>query len=185
MIEQNNLAANLIRVMKSHGITTAKLSLDIGIPEITINKIRNGQNKNPTVGTLLPIVEYFNITLDELFCESERKIESGMQIFNMDGSIADEILNFDKYFDHIDCVIKITCENYHDYKKGSLLLIRKQEAINEDMIVIKLNECLTPCKAIIECGVLTGKSLIYPDKYYQLSESDILGIVVGTIWKRN
>ena len=171
--------------MKSRGITTAKLSMDIGIPEITINKIRNGQNKNPTIGTLLPIIGYFNITLDELFCTNAYKIELGMQIFNMDGSTTDETLNFDKHFDRIDYVIKMTCENYHDYKKGTLLLIRKQEAMNEDMIIIKLNECLTPCKAIIECGILTGKSLIYPNKYYQLNETDILGIVVGTIWKRN
>ncbi len=185
MIEQSRLASNLVKVMKSRGITTAKLSLEINIPEITINKIRNGQNKNPTISTLLPIVEYFNMTLDELFCENVCKIESSMQILNMDGSYADETLNLDQYFGYIDCVIKMTCENYFDYKKGSLLLIRKQDVVNEDMIIIKLNNCLTPCKVIIECGELTGKSLIYSDKYYQLNEDDILGIIVGAIWKRN
>ena len=185
MIDQNNLAKNLIGVLKLHGVTTAKLSQDINIPEITINKIRNGQNQNPTISTLLPIVKYFNISLDYLFRSDHGESEVSMPVLNMDGSIADDVLNLGKYFDHVDFVIKMGCDNYPGYKKGSLLLVRNQGAANEDLVVVKLNNYFTPCQIVIEGGVATCKSLIYSDKYYQINITDILGVVVGAIWKRN
>lgn len=184
-LNESNLAKNLVALMKSRGITTAKLSQEIAMPEITINKIRNGQNKNPTVGTLLPIIEYFNISLDYLFRNDGVENNSGMTIFNMDGSQAGDVWYPDKHFGVVDFVIRMTCESYSEYKKDSLLLIKKQEVANEDMVIIKLNDCFTPCKIIIECRTLTCKSLIYPDKYYQINANDILGVIVGTIWKRN
>ncbi len=185
MIDQNNLAQNLIKALKSRGITTAKLSQDIGLPEITINKIRNGQNKNPTISTLLPIINYFNISLDYLFRSNHGESEFSMPILNMDGSIADDALNLGQYFDRVDFVIKMACDNYPGYKKGSLLLIRNQDVVNEDLVVIKLNNYFTPCKVVIELGVVTCKSLIYSDKYYQINLNDILGVIVGTIWKKD
>lgn len=188
MINLSSLAKNLITIMKSNGITTSQLSQDIGIPEITINKLRNGQNTNPTISTLLPITEYFNISLDYLFANKDDKKENKKQIINMNGSISDEFFDLEQYvqiIENIDFMIKVDSNNYMEYKKDSLLLIRKQNIINEDIVIIKINNCLMPCKAVIECGILMCKSLIFVGKFYRVNVNEILGVIVGIIWKRN
>ena len=186
MINQDNFAKNLVAIMKSRGITTTRLSAEIDIPEITINKLRNGQNKNPTINTLLPIIQYFNISLDDLFKDNNSKIKLNIPVITMDGSKRDmDVFNLDEYFTVVDFLIEVTCDSYSDFTKGSLLLLSKKEALNGDFVIVKLNDCLMPCKLVIECGVLTCKSLIYLDKYYQINVDNILGVIMGTIWKRN
>jgi transcriptional regulator with XRE-family HTH domain len=186
MINPDNFAKNLLAIMKLHGVTTAKLSANINIPEITINKLRNGQNKNPTMGTVIPIAKYFRVSLDELFSDENKSAQFKIPIITMDGSKpSSDNFYLDKYSAEIDLVIEVTSESYPDFKKGSLLLVRNSDVCNEDLVLARLNDYIIPCKLVIECGIYTGKSLIYSDKYYQISIDNILGVIVGIIWKKN
>jgi SOS-response transcriptional repressor LexA len=61
----NKLGSNLNRLLKKEGLTSDDLSRLIGIPSTTIKRMRSGE-ANPTLNNLLPIAEYFSITLNQL-----------------------------------------------------------------------------------------------------------------------
>ena len=46
------LSEKLARLKARRGMTTDALSLKSGVPKGTINKLLNGETRNPTVGTL-------------------------------------------------------------------------------------------------------------------------------------
>jgi len=62
----DKLCDNLNLLMSEAHISADELSRRIGIPPSTIKKIRNRYNPNPTLTTLLPLAQYFNITLGQL-----------------------------------------------------------------------------------------------------------------------
>ncbi len=49
-----------------NNISASKLARDTLLPLTSIKKIRNGTNSNPTIATLLPIAQYFEISIEEL-----------------------------------------------------------------------------------------------------------------------
>lgn len=56
----------LTKVMSARGVDVARLSDETGIPVPTINRLRTNKNSNPTLATLLPIANYFDITINQL-----------------------------------------------------------------------------------------------------------------------
>lgn len=60
------LSDNLNFLMTEARISADELGRRTGIPASTIKKIRNRYNPNPTLTTLLPLAQYFTITLDQL-----------------------------------------------------------------------------------------------------------------------
>ncbi|MBA2651386.1 MAG: helix-turn-helix domain-containing protein [Tatlockia sp.] len=67
-----NLSDNLNTLMARARINSSELARLTGLPATTIKRIRNNEQSNPTVSTLLPIAEYFSMTISELLaCEGE------------------------------------------------------------------------------------------------------------------
>ena len=66
---ENTLANNLHMLMSEKRLSSSELSRCIGIPAVTIKKIRAGENKNPTIATLLPISNYFGVLVSQLIGE--------------------------------------------------------------------------------------------------------------------
>lgn len=64
MFEQ--LSANLNLLMDEGRVSADELGRRTGLPASTIKKIRNRYSPNPTLTTLLPLAQYFAITLDQL-----------------------------------------------------------------------------------------------------------------------
>src|SRR3990167_3867835 len=62
----NKLNDNLNLLMSAARISASQLARRINVPLSSIKKIRKGDNKNPTLATLLPIAEFFSVTLEEL-----------------------------------------------------------------------------------------------------------------------
>ena len=60
------LSDNLNLLMDEGRISADELGRRTGLPASTIKKIRNRYNPNPTLTTLLPLAQYFAITLDQL-----------------------------------------------------------------------------------------------------------------------
>lgn len=60
------LCDNLNTLMREHSVNASDLARRIGLPASTIKKIRNRDNPNPTLSTLLPIAEFFSLTLSQL-----------------------------------------------------------------------------------------------------------------------
>ena len=62
----HKLSDNLNLLMTAARISTSQLARRINVPLSSVKKIRKGDNKNPTLATLLPIAEFFSVTLEEL-----------------------------------------------------------------------------------------------------------------------
>ena len=62
----NKLSDNLNLLMTAARISASQLARRINVPLSSIKKIRKGDNKNPTLATLLPIAEFFSVTLEDL-----------------------------------------------------------------------------------------------------------------------
>lgn len=60
------LSENLNLLMAEARLNAEELSRRVGIPASTIKKIRNNNDANPTLSTLLPLAKYFSITISQL-----------------------------------------------------------------------------------------------------------------------
>ena len=60
------LSAKLNLLKARHGLTTDALSAKSGVPKGTLNKLLNGETRNPTVGTLTALSEALDCPLDWL-----------------------------------------------------------------------------------------------------------------------
>ncbi len=66
-----NLSDNINMLMAKARVNSSELARLTGLPATTIKRIRNNEQSNPTVSTLLPIAKYFSITISELLgCET-------------------------------------------------------------------------------------------------------------------
>src|SRR5580692_3272249 len=60
------LSDNLNLLMARARLSSSELARQLGIPATTIKRIRNNEQANPTITTLIPIAQYFSISLDQL-----------------------------------------------------------------------------------------------------------------------
>lgn len=67
------LSDNLNGLMAEAGLNASELARLTGIPASTIKKIRNRNNPNPTLTTLLPIARQFNVSLTQLVGDDNGK----------------------------------------------------------------------------------------------------------------
>ena len=66
MLKVSLLANNLHRLMSDSRLSASELGRRLKIPAATIKKLRTGENVNPTISTLLPVANYFGITISQL-----------------------------------------------------------------------------------------------------------------------
>lgn len=60
------LKSNLNLLMTEARLNAEELSRRIGLPASTIKKIRNNNEPNPTLSTLIPLAKYFSLTISQL-----------------------------------------------------------------------------------------------------------------------
>ncbi len=73
------LSDNLNHLMSVAGINASELARLTGIPASTIKKIRNRNNPNPTLMTLVPIAKQFNVTLSQLVGDRIEENKQGIE----------------------------------------------------------------------------------------------------------
>ena len=66
MFDNKILIESLNKLLLKHGIKAQTLSKECNLSGDTVAKIISGKLKSPSVKTLLPIANYFDITLNEL-----------------------------------------------------------------------------------------------------------------------
>lgn len=64
-----NLPKNIKLLMNHYNLTVSNLAKETGIPYTTLSSLINDKNPDPRIKTLNPILEYFEISLDELLCD--------------------------------------------------------------------------------------------------------------------
>lgn len=57
---------NLMLLMQAKDLTEAQLSREIAMAQPTMHKLMSGATTDPRISTLIPIAEYFNVTIDQL-----------------------------------------------------------------------------------------------------------------------
>lgn len=62
----NNLATNLRSLIDSQGISENELAERTGVPQPTINRILRGESRDPRDKTVLPLADYFGVSLEEM-----------------------------------------------------------------------------------------------------------------------
>ena len=71
------LSEKLAQLKTENGLTTDALSLQSGVPKGTINKILNGETRNPTVGTLAALARALGCPLESLSDRAELPLAPG------------------------------------------------------------------------------------------------------------
>lgn len=69
----SNLKNNLRELLQKSKLSENELARRTGIPQQIINRMLSGVNKNPKISTILPIVRYFGISIDQLIGELNNK----------------------------------------------------------------------------------------------------------------
>ena len=188
MINRGSFASRLVELLKNNKVTTATLSKATNISEITINKMRNGQNLNPTITTIIAIARYFNVSIDYLVSEPGIFNPKLLSVTDIDaiGEAEYTSVNTDDLFIGVDFAIRITSHNYPNFKKNSLVLINRRAVFsNDETVLVKLNDAYILCNLIIEGNMYVGKSLTISEKYYDIKMDNIIGTVIGVVWKSN
>lgn len=195
-----SLSDNLNILMAKARLNSSALAKQIGLPATTIKRIRNNEQANPTITTLLPIAEYFSISLSQLVgdeplnAETMARTQVGFQkipLLSWHECVHFDLLNPDKYPKKISTERKIskkgfalTIEN-HDlefFPKNSLLIV-EPEKIPESgnhVIVTKIEQNIASIKKyIIEIDQVYLKSLVHGLGISPLTpEHKILGVIV-------
>jgi SOS-response transcriptional repressor LexA len=75
-------------LMKRNNINSeTQLALKIGIPQATLNRLLLADSRDPRASTLIPIAQFFNVSIDELLGIKPLKLD-------LDGSINDGKYNY-------------------------------------------------------------------------------------------
>ncbi len=64
--KQSSLSAIIKQLLFTNDITEAELARKTEMPPATLNKLKTGTIKDPQLSSLIPIANYFNVSVDEL-----------------------------------------------------------------------------------------------------------------------
>ena len=80
----NKLNDILEYLMKEQGINTQQLHKHTGVPLSTLKRLRLNKENNPTVASLVPIAQYFNVSVDQLLgidpLEKKNCLQNGITV---------------------------------------------------------------------------------------------------------
>lgn len=151
-VELKCLSENINQLMHEKKIDTKQLSAFTGISASSINAMKRGTG-NPTLGTLITLTNFFDVTLDTLVLPNHKKKGTVTAIPVYDLRVAHEIK---KHHPIKNIHLKIEEEDLFQFavsihnsslmpffEKGSLLLISHQKkCMDGDMALLRINnEC--------------------------------------------
>lgn len=67
---------NLKELKKKVGAKSCGIAAGTGLPERTVVRIFNGETDNPSISTLIPIVNFLGGSLDEIFADTKAVVGS-------------------------------------------------------------------------------------------------------------
>lgn len=170
----NFIAENLAMLMREHGMSGNDLSLQINIPTATIQKLRSGDIKNPTIETLAPIAEHFKLSLDELVLSKLSEVQDSKILLS---DITIPLIKLSDMITFPNCdVIEYIRYNFSENAKnklavkiqepglffefGSILFVDTNiSAKNQDYVIVKHEHT----------GNISIKKVLFDDDYYLMS----------------
>lgn len=70
-INFNKIGGIITDLMRIHSIDATELSLKTGVPTSTISRLRSPSDRSPNLSSLMPIADFFDITISQLIGEEE------------------------------------------------------------------------------------------------------------------
>lgn len=197
------LKKNLIALMSDVHLSAEELSRRIGLPASTIKKIRSRSDTNPTLSTLIPIAQYFSLSVSQLIGDEpfpaarikgtykpNTQILSQLPLISWEDAITWPEQNIqiistvttECIYDQNAYALLIEEDNFENLAKGTVLLIdpKLKPAHRDFIIVYKLGQQAPTLKqALFDDGEIYLKPLISGYKMSLLtSEYKCLGIVI-------
>jgi len=182
-------------VKKAKGLRTEQIHEMSGVPVGTINKILNGETKNPTYETVLALSRALGIKLSELEDEESPRLDliripvlgtvrCGMPLFAEQNIIGEDLVDPNDVRGGEYFFLKIAGDSMTGSRifPGDKALIRRQEMVeNGEVAVVLVNQDDATLKRV---KFVDDKVILYPDnpkyqpKVYGSDEVKILGKVV-------
>lgn len=197
------LSDNLNLLMSEVHISADELARQTGIPASTIKKIRNRYNPNPTLTTLLPIAQFFSVSLSQLIGDEpipatriKGLYKPNQQILNHyplltweeavnwpntknqphDGIASEHSYNEDTF------ALIVEEHDWENITKGTTLLIDPNTNVEhrDFILVYRQGQSLPSLKqAIIDENIMYLKSVVLGHSIIPITpEHKILGVVV-------
>jgi transcriptional regulator with XRE-family HTH domain len=178
------LCDNLNQLMQEAHISADELARRTSVPASTIKKIRNRYNPNPTLATLLPLAQFFSVTLDQLIGNEplNTSLFSGRHQPDLELKCHIPILSWEESVNwpatqdqHHPCVttefkystnafaLVINAEEWNNLAKGTLLFIDPSlKAEHRDYAIMHKNGQKVPTfkQILYEDGQIYLKSII-------------------------
>ncbi len=112
-------------------ISADELARRTGLPASTIKKIRNRYNPNPTLATLLPLAQFFSVTLGQLAGDeplSESRIK-GIYKENVKTLRHIPVLSWSEVIEwpNLDSKSQTTITTEHEYSKNAYALLVEED----------------------------------------------------------
>ena len=196
--QSNRLSNILNQLMAAHQLDGVQLSKKIGIPTTTINRLRKGDpDNNPTLLTLLPVANFFSITVSQLIGEEALpdKLPSRNKFLRLpilsweeaivwpesDSAPRQTILTENDYSNKSFALV-IEEDNLEKFLKGTVLLFDPViSPISEDFVLSykKGNKIPSFKQIIIDDEQIFLKSLILSSSLTSFTdEYKILGVLI-------
>ena len=102
-MKKSKLSENLRALLEEKHFSEAQLAKELNIGTATINRIINSRDSQPNLGSLIPIAEYFNVTIDQLL--------GNKPLYNYDGKIL-----YEKDTLALVPIFDLTYDNVHSIK---------------------------------------------------------------------
>lgn len=195
------LSDNLNALMGEARLSSSELARKTGVHATTIKRVRNNEQANPTVTTLLPLAQYFSISLSELVGDKNLQLSSIRNSANnklqtvpllswracvdygpeVDSSNYQQIIT-EKKVSARAFALKVTDEDLTVFPKNSILLVEpeKQPESGDYLIIAKLQQGVAAIKKyLLEIDQSYLKSLVAGLGLTPLTaEYKILGVVI-------
>lgn len=172
------LSDNLNLLMAKARLTSSELARHIGIPATTIKRIRNNDQANPTITTLLPIAQYFSISLNELIGNQSLnlpKTAKGLRkipLLSWTECLHIRSMNFENCSNHVlterqvsnkSFALKLEDHELEHFPSNSILIVEPNLTPETNNFVIVANikqKCASVRKFLVEIDKVYLKPLI-------------------------
>jgi transcriptional regulator with XRE-family HTH domain len=175
--EKSPLNIAITKLMSLFGLNDRELAKETNLAATIIVRLRNDPTANPTISTILPIANFFGVTIDQLIHNSinDEEIEKKFRIKKIrlyhQKNILTKIDSKNHSYEMIDyygnknpdslfCIL-IANSDYEPFiKRKSKVVFCNDFKIKENLIVLaKYNEQLHICKTVQLDGEILLKSL--------------------------
>ena len=191
--ESAKLASNLTNLMRDKDIDTKELSALTGISISLLNALKRGDG-NPTLGTLITLANFFDVTIDTLILSDARKSQTIMIIpvyalqtahaINQYQPLKNIHLKIEDDNSKLSCAIQIDNSSLMPFfDKGSIFLISNDKKYTDgDLVLVRINQESNVFRRIF----IKNKGLLF--QYISLNADphtydayEIIGVVIKVI----